>query len=181
MLTCMSKHIKQRAVQSRELSGVTPAVSLLEGSAPSWDQPESRCSIRDCMISIWLRNGHSENKSKKIWQFWIFFNELNICMFVWSALESFPTTSHLLSRFFPSFLFPFTFSLFPPVLTLLTEGQSYCGVNFSFGCFCLHASLVGQSKNLVKGTFLLLTTGCRGEWMNKCGRWAVGKKKKEKL
>lgn len=116
---------------------------------------------------------------KKIWQFWIFFNELNICMFIWSALESFPTTSHLLSRFFHSFLFPFTFSLFPPVLTLLTEGQSYCGGNFSFGCFCLHASLVGQSKNLVKGTFLLLTTGCRGEWMNKCGRWAVGEKKKK--
>lgn len=63
MLTRTSKHIKQRAVQSCELSGVTPAVAPLEGLAPSWDQPESHCSIKGCMINIWLRNGHSENNS----------------------------------------------------------------------------------------------------------------------
>lgn len=76
----------------------------------------------------------------------------DVCIFLWSALESFPTTSPHLPPFFLSFLI--SHLSFPtPVLTSLTQSQSYCGGNFSFGCFCLHASLVGQSKNLVKGTF----------------------------
>lgn len=80
---------------------------------------------------------------------------------------------------FPS-IFPCYFPSLLPWINPTNQSQSYCGGNFSFGCFCLHASLVGQSKNLVKGTFLLLTAGCKGEWMNICGRWPIEKQKQQK-
>lgn len=93
-------------------------------------------------------------------------------MFVCSSDQHLSLSYHLSPPVSFSSIFPPYFPSLPPYTHPTNQSQSYCGGNFSFGCFCLHASLVGQSKNLVKGTFLLLTAGCRGEWMNICGRWA---------
>lgn len=79
-----------------------------------------------------------QKKKKKKKKNAIFFNELNVCMFIRSALESFPTISPLLSRFVPSC--PITFSLSHPVLTLLTKVSHIVGAIFhldAFACMLL--------------------------------------------
>lgn len=88
------------------------SVTLPESSlqAPSCNPPELHYSIKGCVMNTRLWDAHSEKNS-------LFFNELmnqNVCMFLWSALESFPTTSPLLSPFFLSFLSSFTTFLSHP-------------------------------------------------------------------
>lgn len=147
--------------QSPGLWDLTPAyrvwllycsLPLQESSlqAPSGFQPDFYCSVKVCVATRGFEVPTEEIiKNSRILYFSM---NHNVHIFLWSALESFPTTSPLLSPFFLSFLISHL-PLPTPVLTSLTQSQSYCGGNFSFGCFCLHASLVGQSKNLVKGTF----------------------------